>query len=875
MLKFNHRIIILMLAIVPAFITADGFSLFKKKKETKQVSGLSGIAANKDSVQNLEAAYSKVLKDVKTKKGLFTTHITKTNKLYFELDSADLAGIYLLSNRIAETSNTRDFVAGQMVTRPFMITFSRNKQTLFMHKMQSENITDEGDPIEIAFKRNFTNPVLKAFKIIATKGSRVVVDVTPFFVSNEKCISPLKEESPLSKLLGGRPVLKGKYVAEASALKEVKTFPQNIEIKSLLSFTTDRDPYSVVVHRSVVKLPDVPMKRRLQDNRVGYFSMDRYLYTSNADKIVPLTFINRWRLEPRAEDMDKYLKGELVEPAKPIIFYVDNAFPPKWRETVKQGIEDWNIAFEAAGFKNAIQARDYPENDPDFDPDDMRYSCVKYAASPIANAMGPSYIDPRSGEILTADVIWYHNILSLLHRWRFTQTAAIDPRVRKNIFDDEVMQESMRYVASHEIGHTLGLMHNMGASYSFPVDSLRSPSFTKKYGTTPSIMDYARNNFIAQPGDKEKGVKLTPPVLGVYDIYAINWGYRLIPEANTPKEELPVLHKWIDEKKDDPMYQFGAQQFFGTIDPTAQTEDLGDDHIKGGDYAVSNLKIIMKNLEEWTMDRGADLEPVKEAYAEVVNQYSRHLRHVMPYIGGVRFYEIRQGDPGVSKSYYSKKDQKRAMEWLLSQARTYNSWLTPPATMQKLSLEPGMYDKYQIAVIGCLLHPANLSRIADGAKSNPEECYTIDSYLKDTFNNIFRETIAGRSLNETERNLQSSAISVMMNYTKLNPQSKSKSKATSVSAFDAFDEIISLGSEPVLPCSHYACEAHSMSESSDSFYRINMGVSSISSIISAPLMTAQLKNVLALYKRKRHSSDAVTKAFYDYQIILIENLFKN
>lgn len=875
MLKFNQRIIIVMLALIPAFITADGFSLFKKKKETKQASTLLAKAASKDSVPNLEASYTKVLKNVTTKKGLFTTHITKTNKLYFELDSADLNGIYLLSNRIAETSNTRDFVAGQMVTRPLMITFSRNDQTLFMHKVQSENIAEEGDPIEIAFNRNFTNPVLKAFKIIATKGSRLVVDVTPFFVGNEKCISPLKQESPLSKLMGGPSVLKGTYVADASALQEVKTFPQNIEIKSLLSFTTDRDPYSVIAHRSLIRLPDVPMKKRLQDNRVGYFSMDRYLYTSNADKIVPLTFINRWRLEPRPEDMDKYLKGELVEPAKPIVFYVDNAFPPKWRETVKQGIEDWNTAFEAAGFKNAIKARDYPVNDPDFDPDDMRYSCVKYAASPTANAMGPSYIDPRSGEILTADVIWYHNILSLLHRWRFTQTAAVDPRVRKNKFDDDVMRESMRYVASHEIGHTLGLMHNMGASYSFPVDSLRSPSFTKKYGTTPSIMDYARNNFIAQPGDVEKGVTLTPPILGVYDIFAIEWGYRLIPDAKTPKEELPTLYKWIDEKKNDPMYQFGAQQFFGTIDPTAQTEDLGNDHIKAGDYAVSNLKIIMKNLEDWTMDKGADLEPVKEAYADVVTQYARHLRHVMPYIGGVRFYEIRQGEPGASKTYYTKKDQKRAMEWLLKQARSYNSWLTPAPLMQKLSLEPGMYDKYQVAVIGCLLHPANLSRIADGEKSNPGECYKIDSYLNDTFNNIFGETIAGKSLNETERNLQASAISVIMNYTKLKTPALSKLKKSSLSAFDAFDEITSLNSEPVLPCSHTACEAHDMLDGSDSFYRINMGVSSISSIVSAPLMTAQLKKILSLYKQKRNACDTVTKAFYDYQITLIENLFKN
>lgn len=846
---------------------------FFSSKTTKAVKEKSANDSTLSSGANKK--YKDLTKEATTKKGLFTTHFTKKNKLYFELPDSVLNHTFLLSNRIASTSNTQDFVAGQMATRPLVIRFTRDSINVYMHKVQTGNEVEKGSSIASSFDKNFFDPVLRGFPIEATNKGNVVIDVTSFFGDNERSISPIKPDSPLAKLMGGSNNLKGTFVSGASNIQEIKTFEKNIEIRSMLSFNTTplNEPYTVVMNRSLILLPDTLMDIRLQDNRVGYFSSDRSLYTTDADKVVPYTFIHRWKLEPKPEDRDAYFRGELVEPAKPIVFYVDSAFPQKWAVAIKQGIEDWNMAFEVAGFKNAIHAKDYPKNDPTFDPDDMRYSCFKYATTRIANAMGPSHTDPRTGEILTADVIWYHNILSLLHGWRFTQTAAVDGRVRKNVFDDEVMQESMRYVSSHEIGHTLGLMHNMGASFSFPVDSLRSPSFTQKYGTTPSIMDYARNNFVAQPGDFEKGVKLTPPILGVYDVHAINWGYRLIKDAKTPQEEKPVLSKWIDEKKNDPMYEFGAQQFFGLIDPTDQTEDLGNDHIKSSDLSISNLKIVMANLEKWTHEEGENYDNVALAYQEVIKQYTRHVRHVAPYIGGVVFKEIRQGEDAkdAAKKYIDKKAQKKALNWLVDQMRSYNSWLSPSDLILKIGMDLDANSRLQTSIINGLFNTSSLYRIYEGEQVDPVNNYTVNGYVNDVIAEVFKATYQNKALNADEINIQTTALNQIIGGSGLKKQdAKAKATASSDESF-MIDEHECLS--PSMPCSHTALER---ADESRSFLRINFGLPTLQPVLLNSMMTAQLKKVLALYKQKKATTaDVATRNFYDYQILTIEKLFKD
>ena len=857
------------LGILLALATTDTIA---KPADKAKASSETETEAQKENTDSID--FRKSIKEAQVFPGIFDAYLLKDGKLYLSLPDSVFDYTYMLVSRVNGVSETADLVAGEMNVTPIVVRLSKDPYNVYLHIVQRSSTIDPSDPIYSSYERNFTDPIAKGFKIKHREGDRSFIDATSFFCGDEKLISPMKEKSPIEMLLSGAVGVSGSYYDDGSAITEVKSFPDNITIKSRLSYITDKafKPYTVSVSRIIAKLPDTPMQSRIQDNRVGYFYDVKQQFSSDLDRVKPYQIIDRFRVEPRDEDREAYFAGQLVEPKQKIIFYVDSAFPEKWRPAVKEGVEYWNKAFEAAGFKNAIEARDYPE-DPTFDADDITKNCIRYCVTTESNAMGDSYVDPRTGEILGADVIWYHNVVSLVHDWRFAQTAAVDPRVRTKVFADSLMHESLTYVAAHEIGHCLGLMHNMGASYAFTIDNLRDPEFTQKYGTTPSIMDYARNNYVAQPGDLERGVRLTPPPIGVYDIHAINWGYRLFPGINSPWDEKPMLDAIIREHDGDPMYEFGAQQVLGLMDPTDQTEDLSNDLMAAGDNSISNLKLIISNFEDWAGEPDENYEALYSQYQTVVRQYMRHLSHVVPYLGGVIFKEVRQhpGD-GNARSYVCKEDQKKALGWLLAQLRDLD-WIEPAQLIAKFDDPPTWRPRMERSLVGSLMAPVVLGRMNTGWKLDPSTGYRVEDYLDDCFDEIFATTIAGKPLDSTEINIQSAAIATMARNSGLEALTGVSTGSKALAPEGEADTFKALSESTEQTCTWRG--ANTLTDETRAFYRFALDENPLPENEMRPLLARQLRKTQHLYRKAmKKTSDVMTREYYAYQLNVLDKLLK-
>ncbi len=660
--------------------------------------------------------------------GFMSVHKSADN-LWLEIPEEIMGRDLLIACRLDQVSSSNTIAAGQMRNNPILVRFSHDDQNVYLHPVNTKESVNKNDAISISFERNRMITVMEVFKIEAVnpETNACLIDVTKFFNTPIEGVSPFGDKAA-----------PGKLVSELTNTVHVRAYDKNIELVTSMGFEGRREPFFCHMHRSILLLSKEPMQPRLSDPKMGYYDEAKKEFSSNKIDVESFGYIKRWRMEPKDEDLEKYQAGQLVEPQKPIVFYVDNAFPAKWRNYIKAGIEDWQSAFEAIGFKNAIQAKDYPEKDSAFQMNDITKSCFRYVTEETANAAGNAWIDPRSGEIIQGSVIWYHDVIKKLYQWRFAQTAANDPAIRgdKDEIDEKILGDLIRYAAAHEIGHCLGMKHNYRASYAFPVDSLRSVSFTHKYGTAASIMDYARNNYIAQPQDK--GVRLTPPTLGVFDYLSLKWAYQPVFSAATPEEEREILNGWLADKNEDDMYLYGTKNGMGDgcMDPSVLSESLGNDLVKAGRYGVANIKIIMQNLVEWTAaDKTGDAN-LQQMYEAVLKQYSQYLNHTETLLGGMYEFEITNPTHPNKFEAVPKKKQKEALEFMMDELLSQFDWMSTPEFERRMGSLDQEVMKSQGKIVEGLINRMVLVRIftCSGMSAQP---YYVGEYLSDIRERLF------------------------------------------------------------------------------------------------------------------------------------------
>lgn len=714
--------------------------------------------------------------------GLFWVHKVD-DKYYFEIPDSLFNREILVVNRISKASagmrapGSFFGYGGDQIGQNVVRWEKGPNNKVFLRTISfAEYAKDSTSPMFTAVNNSNIQPIMAAFDIKAfgKDSDGAVIDVTDYINSDNEVLnfsSNLKSSLRL-----------GSLQADKSYTMSVRSFPINIEIKTVKTYarvttppTAGGSPFggggtsggnmTMELNSSMVLLPKTPMQARYFDPRVGYFAVGYTDFDLNPQGVRSVSIVKRWRLEPKDGEMDKYLRGELVEPKKPIIFYIDPATPKKWIPYLVEGVNDWQVAFEQAGFKNAIMAKMAPTwaEDSTWSLDDARHSAIVYKPSDIPNASGPSISDPRSGEIMESHINWYHNVMELIRNWYFIQTAAVDPRARKMEFDDKLMGRLIRFVSSHEVGHTLGLRHNYGSSSTIPVEKLRDKAWVEKYGHTPSIMDYARFNYVAQPEDNvtEEGLMAR---IGDYDKWAIEWGYRLFPQYKSPEAEKEHLNKWvIDKLNKNPQVWFGTET--NQDDPRSQREQVGDDPIKGSLYGIKNLQRIVPNLMQWTRVNNEDYSNLADMYNTSVGQLRLYLGHVAKYVGGIMETPKTVEQAGPVYEYVSEAKQKDAVEWLNRQIFITPTWLINQDIYSRtgingLSIVGGLQDN----VISSIFSNRVFTNLLNGEAVMGSNAYTLNELLVDVKKGVWGELVSKKAIDIYRRNLQKSYVSQLLGF---------------------------------------------------------------------------------------------------------------